>query len=202
LDAIDDGLHDEVLKKIPQYRAKGYSTAQATERALAAALANNMAEELIALGKGKPSTLMGLACAMGSSGVATPYSATGAYEELGFSIGGAISSVGSGIKSAAGGTVDFVKSGVKKIGSLACKVANSQAGTIAAGAAGSAIGGPGGAQAGVTGAQVAANACGGGSSAQSYQEAPMAPVASQEKSLLVPVAVAGAAALALVVLLK
>jgi len=174
LDKIDPSLNATVQKNL---LASGRSSKKALESALALSFSTSMVNEFIKMGKGSsPGPMMDL----GQS-----------YQDLGFGLGtitGAISSAGS-----------FIAHGISKIGGLACTVSGSPLTTVAAGAAG----GPGAA----VGVQVAAGVCGkGGSSSssggsgqqQQYNVAPPPP----KPFPIVPVALAGAAAVALIVLLK
>lgn len=85
----------------------------------------------------------------------------GTQEGLGLDLLGAITypfrKIGSGVKTVATKTYDWGGAALSKIGSITCKLASSQAGTLAAGAGAAAAGVP--PQYGVVGAQTAAGLC-------------------------------------------
>lgn len=97
------------------------------------------------------------------------------------------------IKIIVGAIVDAVGAALDAVGDLACGLLQSPLGVVGGAAAGASVGGVKGAQAGAAGAQIAAGACGGA--------APPVPLPPPTNSWLLPVAIVGMGAAALILLM-
>lgn len=192
-DEIDPKLWSRVNAKATQLQKAGMPTQSALRQAIADAAAKGLLEEFVKVGKTgkiKPKSMSGLA-AYGLAG----------YESLGFGWGDL-----NPLKWVAKGTArvtetvapgvskvgDWGKSVLEKVGDLACGVASSKYGQIAASAGAASAGGT--PQVGAQGAQMVAAACSSGPTTL--------PPQSTSSSWLLPVVVGGAGLLAIVLLTR
>jgi hypothetical protein len=139
LNELQPGLFDTVTGKAKTYKAKGMDEKAAVKAAIAASVSEKVVKQILDMGKGKmpvAKSLMGLGMY------------DGAYEQalvgLGWSVGGAFKSIGSGVKKAAttvGGGVKkaattvykWGKKALKKIYKLHCTVMKSPISDVVAG---------------------------------------------------------------------
>lgn len=159
LNELESGLADKVAKRANKYEGSGMSPQEALLNAIASSTSEGLAMEIVEVGRsGKLPRYKSLA-GLGAY--------EGAYEDalvsLGWSITGAVKTIGSGIKTAATWTGGKIASGARttfswgetalsKIRGLTCSVMNHSLSDIAAGAASAAAGAP--PQAGMAGKQV------------------------------------------------
>jgi hypothetical protein len=187
LDEVDPKLWNSVSAKADMYKKRlGMQPKAALQRALAAAMSDGMLREIVEAGKSghiKDQTALALGYyeAMGAwynpvdwakkagsavkkgaeavygagkAAVTAPVKAASWAAKKGYS---GAKWVGGKIKSGAGKVVDWVGTGLKKLGELACGVASSSLGPAAGAAGAAAMGAP--PQVGAMGVQVASGLC-------------------------------------------
>ena len=197
-DAIEPGLYGRMLARMHQNLAAGMLPEPALRAAIESATSQGLVKEIVALGRGQrpaPRSMAGLGY----------YGKSGAHEALGFSfsdlwkkpasqiknvgqsIGVAAKWTGGAVSSGAKSTWNFAGDVIDKVEKLSCKVLNSPAAPVAAGAAAAAYGAP--PQAGMIGAQVGQALCAPDASGQ------MVPVVMEPPSTIpwVPIALGGGA---------
>lgn len=212
-DRLEPGLWTRVSKKTEQYVKSGITPQKALRGAIASQVSYGMLKELVETGKRgtvRRNTLLG-ACVLGA---VYPYQITEQQQLEGIwgTIKGAVKKVGGAVKKVGGALPpvwitkqaidvgrkipklvrDTVGDLLEGIGDLGCKLVSSDAGQFAAAGGAAAYGAP--PQAGLMGAQVAAGLCAGDTT-----DAP--PYVEPEKPFpIVPVALGGAALLAVVLI--
>lgn len=200
LDELDPALWPSVAAKAEKLKGtKGLDAKEALRRALAAALADGFARELLEAGR------TGTVQTLSQVGVGTygDPAVRLAMNGIWSSIKRGASKVGSAIKGAAKGATkgvstatNWAKKGLDKLGSLACSVLNSPAANMAAGAAAGATGIP--PQVGAKGVEVGAGFC-------KQEQIPAAPQEELQRSGgigMTPLLVGGAALAAVLLLRK
>lgn len=192
LDELDPKLWASVAEKAEKLQAKRLPPKVAFQRALAAALADGFARELIEAGKTGRIQMVSQT-GLGSYGAPAARMAMagvfdkikGAAKKVGSAITGAGKAIGKGVGKGVSKAASWGKKAIEKFGSMACGVLNSGAASVAAGAAAGAVGVP--PQVGVKGAEVGQGFC--------KQE--QIPPASQQELHggigLVPILIGGAA---------
>lgn len=194
-DELDPKLWNRVAEHATRIQGAGVPAAAALQQAMASAMSMGLLEEFIKVGKTgtiKPKSMSGLAVYGDEAQRAMLQSMGSWYNPLSWfakgtaKIGGVVAPAGSKVGEWGKGVLD-------QVGNLACKVATSGAGQIAAGAgAGAAGASP---QVGAQGAQMVAAAC------ANQQAVPYQPVSSTP-SWLWPVVIGGVALVGLVVLTR
>jgi hypothetical protein len=182
---IDPELWQNVAVKAEYFENQGLKSQFALQRALAASVSDGFARELAQIG------LSGQMPRTGQAALA----AFGCHEAMG--------SFWDKVTSGAGSVLNFTAKAGRTISKLGCRVLSSPGAGYAAGAASAAAGVP--PQAGVAGAQIAASACGGSSGAPAPAPAqPQIIMMQQPASSLpiLPIAIGGAAILAVLLLRK
>jgi hypothetical protein len=207
-DQIDPKLWGRVSAKASKLmRERDMGPMEALEKAIAASTSMGLLEEFIALGRGKtpkPKSFLGLGAygeeaevivlegAMTALGFCGPICLA---KKAGSGIKGAVTGIGGALKGGAEQVGGWASSAVKAIGSLACGVAGSGLGQQAAAAGAMAAGAP--PQVGAKGAEVMQGMCG-----QKGVQPTMPPPAAKAGIPILPIAIGGAALVAVVLLAR
>ena len=226
LNELESGLYAKVTTKATEYEKRGMSAKKAVKAAIASQMSAGLAAEMLKLGRGKspkPTSLVGLGCYGGvgkqialdglwssiksaASKVAstTKSAVTTVARGVSYPIRKTASGVrtaatwtASKVKSAANKALDFGKKALDKLGKLACGVMNHPAAPLAGGAAAAAAGAP--PQTGVVAAQVGKSVCTDSNVPPTPPQQLMQPMFP---SWVLPAAIAGGGALALILLTK
>jgi len=162
LDELEPGLYAKVAERANKYKARGMNDKKAVEAAIASATSEGLVKEVIKIGEtGRlpaKKTLAGLSIypeALGEARQALGFSITGAISSIGSGIKKGASAVGSGIKKGATTAYGWGSDALSAVKGLTCTVLNSPVAGVAAGAAAVSYGAP--PQAGTAGAQIASS---------------------------------------------